>query len=115
MIENVPGFLTSHKGQDFEEALLDLNRLGYEVDAFMVDASHFVPQSRERLFVIGVQSDPVLSVMAEQPGFYRSGLRPKVLADFILTHPAIKWSIRSLPNPPATDKTLRDILWSRIS
>ena len=76
----------------------------------MVDASHFVPQSRERLFVIGVQSDPVLSVMAEQPGFYQSGLRPKVLADFILTHPAIKWSIRSLPNPPATEKTLRDIL-----
>lgn len=110
LIENVPGFLTSHRGQDFKEALLGLNRLGYVVDAFMVDASHFVPQSRERLFVIGVQSDPVLSMMAEQRGFYQSVMRPRPLADFMLTHPEIEWNIRSLPNPSDTAKSLDDIL-----
>ena len=110
LIENVPGFLTSHRGQDFKEALIALNRLGYVVDAFLVDASHFVPQSRERLFVIGIQSDPVLFRMAEQPGFYQSGLRPRSLADFILTHPEIEWNIRRLPDPPTTSKSLRDIL-----
>ena len=110
LIENVPGFLTSHKGQDFKEALLGLNRLGYVVDAFTVDASHFVPQSRERLFIIGVQRDPVLSMMAEQRGFYQSAMRPSPLADFILTHPEIEWNIRSLPNPSDTAKGLDDIL-----
>ena len=110
LIENVPGFLTSHKGQDFEEALLGLNRLGYVVDSFMVDASHFVPQSRERLFVSGVQSDPVLSMMAEQQGFYQSVVRPRPLADFMLTHPQIEWSVRSLPDPRDTAKSLCDIL-----
>jgi DNA (cytosine-5)-methyltransferase 1 len=76
----------------------------------MVDASHFVPQSRELLFVIGVQSDSVISEMAEQQGFYQSGLRPKGLADFILTHPEVDWNIRRLPTPPTTEKTLDDVL-----
>src|SRR3984893_12888706 len=53
LVENVTGFLTSHAGHDFTEALKALNSLGYSVDAFIVDAVDFVPQSRQRLFVIG--------------------------------------------------------------
>ena len=56
LLENVVGFLTSHKGKDFRDALLALNQLGYSVDSFIVDASRFVPQSRQRLFVVGVKS-----------------------------------------------------------
>ena len=44
MLENVAGFLTSHGGRDFQAALLSLNRLGYAVDAIIVDAARFVPQ-----------------------------------------------------------------------
>jgi DNA (cytosine-5)-methyltransferase 1 len=55
LLENVTGFLTSNDGVDFENALVALNRLGYAVDPFIIDAAHFVPQSRERLFVIGTQ------------------------------------------------------------
>ena len=54
LLENVVGFLTSHGGRDFQAALLALNRLGYAADAMIVDASHFLPQSRVRLFVVGV-------------------------------------------------------------
>jgi DNA (cytosine-5)-methyltransferase 1 len=57
LLENVPGFLTSHGGSDFEQVLLALNRLGYSVDAFALDAARFVPQSRPRLFVVGVRDD----------------------------------------------------------
>jgi len=54
LVENVAGFLTSHEGRDFTEALKALNSLGYSVDAFILDAVDFVPQqSRQRLFVIG--------------------------------------------------------------
>ena len=35
LLENVTGFLTSHDGEDFHEAMLALNRLGYAVDAFV--------------------------------------------------------------------------------
>jgi DNA (cytosine-5)-methyltransferase 1 len=53
LLENVTGFLTSHDGNDFRDALLALNRLGYAVDAFIIDAVRFVPQSRQRLFIVG--------------------------------------------------------------
>ena len=51
LLENVPGFLSSNDGRDFEEALLALNDLGYAVDTFIVDAARFVPHSRQRLVV----------------------------------------------------------------
>src|SRR5690606_11856581 len=46
LVENVPGFLTSDGGKDLHAALRSLNDLGYGVDLFLLDAVHFVPQSR---------------------------------------------------------------------
>ena len=46
MIENVVGFLMSHGGRDFEQALLALNDCGYTVDALILNAVHWTPQSR---------------------------------------------------------------------
>jgi len=57
LLENVPGFLTSHGGADFETAIQELAALGYWVDSFMIDASWFVPQSRPRLFLVGYQDE----------------------------------------------------------
>ena len=53
LLENVPGFLTSRGGEDFAAAIDALAELGYWVDSFILDAKWFVPQSRERLFVVG--------------------------------------------------------------
>ena len=53
LIENVPGFLTSAGGKDLYAALRALNDLGYAADIFTLDAVHFVPQSRNRLFIVG--------------------------------------------------------------
>ena len=57
LVENVPGFLNSNKGQDFRDAMLALNSLGYSVDPFIVDAAWFVPHSRPRLFVVAQMED----------------------------------------------------------
>ena len=54
MLENVTGFLSSRKGQDFATAARRLAELGYWLDAFVLDACHFTPQSRPRVFVIGM-------------------------------------------------------------
>ncbi len=111
LLENVAGFLTSHKGKDFHEALLALNRLGYSVDPFILDAERFVPQSRVRLFVVGsLRTMAELRIFKETPSFYQSPLRPKALADFILMHPDIAWAIRDLPEPPQRQQELQDIL-----
>ena len=54
MLENVTGFITSRGGKDFESAVQALAELGYWIDAFVLDARYFVPQSRPRIFVIGL-------------------------------------------------------------
>jgi DNA (cytosine-5)-methyltransferase 1 len=109
LLENVTGFLTSNDGNDFRDALLALNRLGYAVDAFIIDAVRFVPQSRQRLFVVGMKSSNV-SALNETAKFYQSDSRPPALADFILWHPEVNWRIKQLPVLPASKLKLQDIL-----
>ena len=109
LLENVTGFLTSHGGRDFEDAMFALNDLGYAVDPFILDAAWFVPQSRKRLFVVGVKTnesdtDGLYELLQETP------IRPNALVQFILTHPDIRWRIRKLPNPPLSRRKLTSIL-----
>jgi len=109
LLENVTGFLTSNEGEDFKDALLALTRLGYAVDTFMIDAVHFVPQSRQRLFVVGLKTKETTQ-LNDSPKFYESDTRPSALADFILWHPEINWRIRQLPPLPVLNRRLDDIL-----
>jgi DNA (cytosine-5)-methyltransferase 1 len=109
LLENVTGFLTSDNGNDFRDALLALNRLGYAVDALIIDAGRFVPQSRQRLFVIGTKTSNV-SALNDTPKFYQSDCRPAALADFIMWNADINWRIRQLPPLPANETRLPDIL-----
>ncbi|MCX6992975.1 MAG: DNA (cytosine-5-)-methyltransferase [Kiritimatiellaeota bacterium] len=109
LLENVAGFLSSHGGKDFEDALLAMNKLGYDVDAFIVDAVHFVPQSRKRLFVIGIRG------MAESSDDFglalaQTELRSSALASFISSHRHIRWRLRCLPKLPNLGKTLESII-----
>jgi DNA (cytosine-5)-methyltransferase 1 len=62
-LENVTAFATSHSGRDIASAIRSLNGLGYSVDVLSIDARHFLPQSRPRLFLIGTDS-PVASTTA---------------------------------------------------
>lgn len=105
LLENVTGFLTSHGGRDFEQALIALNRLGYAVDTFILDASAFVPQSRQRLFVLGQRGGN-----RESDELRQSDVRPRSLIDFIKAHPKIHWRIRELPSPPASKRRLAQLL-----
>lgn len=108
LLENVVGFMTSHGGSDFRNALRALNELGYEVDPFIIDAALFVPQSRQRLFVVatlGVSgSSPQRAESLDSP------LRPKALREFIESHPDIHWSIRSVPTPIGSMEKLPSVL-----
>ncbi len=111
LLENVPGFLTSRQGRDFEEALLALNRLGYSVDAFILDAAWFVPQSRRRLFVIGVSDAELESADGATAADFRDdAVRPAQLIDFVRERPDIRRRIRPMPKPPAGGMRLEDIL-----
>lgn len=111
LLENVTGFLTSNEGRDFAGALQELNRIGYSVDAFILDASHFVPQSRQRLFIVGsCQQSRSHARISATPCFYESVARPPALAKFILLHPEIDWNLYDLPPLPTSNRVLSDIL-----
>jgi len=56
-LENVCGALTSHGGRDFATICGCFADAGYRYGALVIDAALFVPQSRPRLFMIGVRGD----------------------------------------------------------
>ncbi len=54
IFENVPGILTAQKGETFKTILSEFNRIGYEVDHRILNASDFgVLQNRKRVIIIG--------------------------------------------------------------
>jgi DNA (cytosine-5)-methyltransferase 1 len=57
VLENVCGALTSHDGADFRSLIKALRIEGYRPGAMVIDASLFLPQSRPRLFIVGVRSE----------------------------------------------------------
>ncbi|MEK0264925.1 DNA (cytosine-5-)-methyltransferase [Bifidobacterium mongoliense] len=57
LLENVKN-LTSHDGGRTFKVILDIlrNELGYEVHWKVIDGQHFVPQHRERIYIVGFRS-----------------------------------------------------------
>lgn len=52
-LENVCGALSSHQGKDFATIGRALADAGYHFGALVIDTTHFLPQSRPRLFIVG--------------------------------------------------------------
>lgn len=56
-IENVCGMLTSNEGKDFQTVIQTFYDNDYSVGALILDAKDFLPQSRKRVFIVGVRKD----------------------------------------------------------
>ncbi|MDX1945739.1 MAG: DNA (cytosine-5-)-methyltransferase [Pirellulaceae bacterium] len=106
LLENVVGFLMRNSGSDFEKALVALNERGYNVDAFILNAVHWVPQSRARLFVVAQldNGEPRQTIATE------CHVRPDALFKFINSTSHIRWNIRPLPPLPMANSKLADII-----
>lgn len=58
IIENVPGLLNSHDGDDFRTVIETLDELGYGVSWRVLDAKYFgTPQRRRRVYIVGSFGD----------------------------------------------------------
>lgn len=55
--ENVVGFLVAEEGAHFKAAYEALRKRGYRAGAVVVDARHFLPQSRPRAFLIAAAEE----------------------------------------------------------
>ena len=51
--ENVKGLLSHDKGNTFETIITTMEELGYSVEWQVLNSKYFVPQNRERVFIIG--------------------------------------------------------------
>ncbi|MGK4422152.1 hypothetical protein ACSLVQ_28275, partial [Klebsiella pneumoniae] len=85
-------------GEDFHEAMLALSNLGYALDAWVLDAAYFVPQSRKRLFVAG-RLGGIRGQVPESP----SPLRPHGLLAAIERSREARWNMREI-DPPKEDR-----------
>jgi DNA (cytosine-5)-methyltransferase 1 len=92
-LENVTGLASSHDGNDSRTIVSIFNELGYSVDALEIDARRWVPQSRPRLFIIGLRF-PV-----DSPDLLSSSLRPDRVA-WIHSDPSLRTHVTSLPECP---------------
>lgn len=111
-LENVNGTLTSHNGDDFIAIAKTFSEAGYRYGAIVIDAKLFVPQSRPRLFVVGVREDVCIEEGMTSPEpigpFHTKGLKNAV------TRIPLKyrkdWLWWNLPIPPIRSSCLADIV-----
>jgi DNA (cytosine-5)-methyltransferase 1 len=93
-LENVAGVLTSKGGADFAAICAALQALGYRFGALTIDAAHFLPQSRPRVFFVATGRDetpPAWLVSPDPPPHHvsaalrraASALPPSVAADWL--------------------------------
>ena len=103
LLENVGGWLSSNKGYDFYAVAEALNEIGYACDAFMLNARCFVPQSRPRVFMVGIKEDRFSDnrCLWNNRAFSRSErLLPAKLRRLIRDCDRIRWAHLNLPEPP---------------
>lgn len=111
-VENVCGTLTSHDGEDFKAICETYAKAGYRFGALVINADLFVPQSRPRLFVIGVRKDvaiPPAMVGAGPEGLFhtRALMRAVQGLPLALQRQFLWWA---LPLPGARQKTFAEII-----
>jgi DNA (cytosine-5)-methyltransferase 1 len=106
LLENVVGFLMSREGADLEQALSALGELGYCVDAVILNAKHWTPQSRARLFVIAKKD----TGGDRHPMPAESDARPAPLVQFAFLNQHLPWNFQSLPRLPKPTARLADIV-----
>ena len=99
VLENVTGWLYSNEGRDFYTTAKALNEVGYACDVFMLNARSFLPQSRPRLFMIGIR-DSLDSDHGLFSTFRSDRLMPPRLKRLVLGGDDVHWTWLDIPEPP---------------
>jgi DNA (cytosine-5)-methyltransferase 1 len=104
--ENVVGLVSADEGAHYRELHKALVERGYKVGALLMDAAHWLPQSRPRVFVIAVAAHANIpkSLLTTKPTWVHSMAIQKVAAGLE------NWIWWNLPKPEQRIQTLSGIV-----
>ena len=106
LIENVAGLLSANQGKNYTKLHYALQNLGYKSGAILLDAVHFVPQSRPRVFVIAVRND--IDIPSELVDTQPNWLHNKAAA--VLGNNLPEWIWWKADKPEKRKTSLNDII-----
>lgn len=109
VLENVPGLLTSGGGADFRALVEAIAAEGFEFTAAVIDAVHFTPQSRPRLFVVCMPRGSGLpEASGPDPIWAPTALVRAIDALPSSLRSRFRWP--AMPAPPIRNVTLKDVI-----
>jgi len=107
LIENVPGLLAHHGGRDIDRVLQAVTDCGYAVDLIQVDARAFLPQARNRVFVVGVKDARPSAKLAQLPDIW---IRRYHVQKTYNRCGSLPWHLFDFPPLPSRTVTLDSVL-----
>ncbi len=103
--ENVIGLVSAAKGEHYRILHAALTQRGYKVGVVIIDASHWVPQSRKRVFVIAVDAGiPTDQFETDHPNWCHSTAIVRVAKGLD------NWIWWDIPEPPTRKLRLEDLI-----
>jgi len=99
LLENVKNLVSHDKGNTFKIISTTLKELGYSIHFKILDAKHFVPQHRERIFIVGFRES--IFHGKEKFKFPKMPETTHIIEDILESNPEPKY-------------TLTDNLWSYL-
>ena len=112
VLENVYGALTANTGRDFAVICRCLALAGYRFGAVILDAIDFLPQSRPRMFLVGVRGDIEIPTRLISAGPLRH-LHPKAMGQALSRLAEVdqaQWVWWNVPAKSAGGASLLDLL-----
>lgn len=112
VLENVVGAVTSNRGADFRALVAALADEGYRVGALTIDAAHFVPQSRPRLFIVAVRREWAIpeTLLQEGPAAPWHSAALKAAHGALPRRRKAQWVWWRLPAPEGARGDLTDLI-----
>ena len=112
VLENVAGVLTSKGGEDFAAICASLQGLVYRFGALTIDAAHFLPQSRPRVFIVAIRraDAPPAWLVSPGPASHHASAALQRAAAALPPQLAADWLWWRAPEPPRANLRLADCL-----
>lgn len=112
VLENVCGALTSHEGKDFAAIVEAFRKLNFRVGAMVIDAELFVPQSRPRLFFVGVPNGADLGGTFVGDGAHECWHPSALKRAYLKLSPELKesWLWWQMPAPSKRNTSFADLV-----